>query len=44
MSEKEQNQDSEDQDIKVLEHHDPGIEEKKPPNERITHYKIIKTD
>ena len=43
MNEKEVNSHPDDQEPKVLEHHDPKIEEKKPPNDKIIHYKIVES-
>lgn len=42
MNEKEENSHTDDQEPQVIEHHDPEIEEKKPPNAKIISYKIVK--
>ena len=41
MNEKEDNSHSDDQEPRVIEHHDPKIEERKPPNDKIINYKIV---
>jgi len=41
LSEKEDISQSDDQEPKVIEHIDPEIEEKKPPNDKIIFYKIV---
>ncbi len=41
MNEKEDTSHSDDQEPRVIEHHDPVIEERKPPNEKIVHFKIV---
>ncbi|NVM35314.1 MAG: hypothetical protein HWN81_06940 [Candidatus Lokiarchaeota archaeon] len=41
MNEKDDTSHSDDQEPKVIEHLDPEIEEKKPPNDKIIYYKIV---
>ncbi|MFX1481252.1 MAG: hypothetical protein ACFFCI_24495 [Promethearchaeota archaeon] len=41
MNEKEDNSHSDDQEPQVLGHHDPEIEERKPPNDKIIYYKLV---
>ena len=41
LSEKEDISQSDDQEPKVIEHLDPEIEKKKPPNDKIIFYKIV---
>ncbi|MEE9376448.1 MAG: hypothetical protein V3V33_00245 [Candidatus Lokiarchaeia archaeon] len=44
MNEKEDTSHSDDQEPIVIEHHDPKIEEKKPPNDKIIHFKIVENN
>ena len=41
LNEKENNSYSDDQEPTVLEHHDPEIEVRKPPNDKIIYYKLV---
>lgn len=41
MNDKEDTSNSDDQEPRVIEHHDPEIEERKPPNNKIIQYKIV---